>query len=78
MSESQSCVTPKAQDMFQRTGNWSPDRTYADDLHDNRHNPQVPTCTHSLTAKMLIRSSHSHKIKPKTSALLCGTQVLVG
>lgn len=43
MSESQSWVTAKAQEMFQNTGSWSPDRPYADDLHDNRHNPQVRT-----------------------------------
>lgn len=41
MTESQSWVTAKAQEMFQKTGNWSPDRPYPDDLHDNRHNPQV-------------------------------------
>ncbi|TKS68652.1 Voltage-dependent P/Q-type calcium channel subunit alpha-1A [Collichthys lucidus] len=41
MTESQSWVTAKAQEMFQKTGNWSPDRPYPDDLHDNRHNPQA-------------------------------------
>uniref|UniRef100_A0A674P6F4 Voltage-dependent P/Q-type calcium channel subunit alpha-1A n=1 Tax=Takifugu rubripes TaxID=31033 RepID=A0A674P6F4_TAKRU len=41
MSESQSWVTAKAQEMFQKTGNWSPDRPYTDDLHDNCHNPQT-------------------------------------
>nr|XP_040026127.1 voltage-dependent P/Q-type calcium channel subunit alpha-1A-like isoform X3 [Gasterosteus aculeatus aculeatus] len=41
VTESQSWVTAKAQEMFQNTGNWSPDRPYPDDLHDNRHNPQV-------------------------------------
>uniref|UniRef100_A0A669ELQ8 Voltage-dependent P/Q-type calcium channel subunit alpha-1A n=1 Tax=Oreochromis niloticus TaxID=8128 RepID=A0A669ELQ8_ORENI len=41
MTESQSWVTAKAQEMFQKTGNWSPDRPYPDDLHDNRHNPQT-------------------------------------
>ncbi|XP_061840237.1 voltage-dependent P/Q-type calcium channel subunit alpha-1A-like isoform X2 [Nerophis lumbriciformis] len=40
MTESPSWMTTKAQDMFQKTGNWSPDRPYPDDLHDNRHNPQ--------------------------------------
>ncbi|XP_065811379.1 calcium channel, voltage-dependent, P/Q type, alpha 1A subunit, b isoform X10 [Labrus bergylta] len=40
MTESQSWVTAKAQEMFQKTGNWSPDRPYPEDLHDNRHNPQ--------------------------------------
>ncbi|XP_040891449.1 calcium channel, voltage-dependent, P/Q type, alpha 1A subunit, b isoform X2 [Toxotes jaculatrix] len=41
MTESQSWVTAKAQEMFQTTGNWRPDRPYPDDLHDNRHNPQT-------------------------------------
>ncbi|XP_067434458.1 voltage-dependent P/Q-type calcium channel subunit alpha-1A-like [Thunnus thynnus] len=41
MTESQSWVTAKAQEMFRKTGNWSPDRPYPDDLHDNRHNPQT-------------------------------------
>uniref|UniRef100_A0A669E9C0 Voltage-dependent P/Q-type calcium channel subunit alpha-1A n=1 Tax=Oreochromis niloticus TaxID=8128 RepID=A0A669E9C0_ORENI len=45
MTESQSWVTAKAQEMFQKTGNWSPDRPYPDDLHDNRHNPQTITDT---------------------------------
>uniref|UniRef100_A0A671TIR5 Voltage-dependent N-type calcium channel subunit alpha n=1 Tax=Sparus aurata TaxID=8175 RepID=A0A671TIR5_SPAAU len=40
MTESQSWVTPKAQEMFQK-GNWSPDRPYPDDHHDNRHNSQT-------------------------------------
>ncbi|GLD63863.1 voltage-dependent P/Q-type calcium channel subunit alpha-1A, partial [Lates japonicus] len=41
MTESQSWVTAKAQEMFQKADNWSPDRPYPDDLHDNRHNPQT-------------------------------------
>ncbi|XP_054865938.1 calcium channel, voltage-dependent, P/Q type, alpha 1A subunit, b isoform X12 [Amphiprion ocellaris] len=41
MTESQSWMTTKAQEMFQKTGNWSPDRPYPDDPHDNRHNPQT-------------------------------------
>lgn len=41
MTESQSWMTAKAQEMFQKTGNWSPDRAYPEDLHENRHNPQV-------------------------------------
>uniref|UniRef100_UPI0037E8EDFB calcium channel, voltage-dependent, P/Q type, alpha 1A subunit, b isoform X2 n=1 Tax=Semicossyphus pulcher TaxID=241346 RepID=UPI0037E8EDFB len=45
MTESQSWVTAKAQEMFQKTGNWSPDRPYPDELHDNRHNPQTITDT---------------------------------
>ncbi|KAG7485905.1 voltage-dependent P Q-type calcium channel subunit alpha-1A [Solea senegalensis] len=45
MTESQSWVTAKAQEMFQKTGNWSPDGPYPDDLHDNRHNPQTITDT---------------------------------
>lgn len=47
MSESQSWVTAKAQEMFQKTGNWSPDRPYTDDLHDNCHNSQVGTHAHA-------------------------------
>uniref|UniRef100_A0A671TJW5 Voltage-dependent P/Q-type calcium channel subunit alpha-1A n=1 Tax=Sparus aurata TaxID=8175 RepID=A0A671TJW5_SPAAU len=38
MTESQSWVTPKAQEMFQK-GNWSPDRPYPDDHHDNQPLP---------------------------------------
>ncbi|XP_042161441.1 calcium channel, voltage-dependent, P/Q type, alpha 1A subunit, b [Oncorhynchus tshawytscha] len=41
MTESQSWVTAKAQEMFNKTGNWSPERHYPDHLHDNRHNPQT-------------------------------------
>uniref|UniRef100_A0A8C6NJK7 Voltage-dependent P/Q-type calcium channel subunit alpha-1A n=1 Tax=Nothobranchius furzeri TaxID=105023 RepID=A0A8C6NJK7_NOTFU len=41
MTESQSWMTAKAQEMFQKTGNWSPDRAYPDDLYENRHNPQT-------------------------------------
>lgn len=55
MSESQSWVTTKAQDMFQKTGNWSPDRPYADGLHDDRHNPQVGTCF--MTPPLRIRAA---------------------
>uniref|UniRef100_A0A3Q2FT87 Voltage-dependent P/Q-type calcium channel subunit alpha-1A n=1 Tax=Cyprinodon variegatus TaxID=28743 RepID=A0A3Q2FT87_CYPVA len=43
LSESQSWMTAKAQEMFQKTGNWSPDRPYPDDVHENRHNPQTIT-----------------------------------
>ncbi|MEQ2294191.1 Voltage-dependent P/Q-type calcium channel subunit alpha-1A [Ameca splendens] len=41
MTESQSWMTAKAQEMFQKTGNWSPDQPYPDDIHANRHNPQT-------------------------------------
>ncbi|XP_048104593.1 voltage-dependent P/Q-type calcium channel subunit alpha-1A-like isoform X1 [Alosa alosa] len=41
MTESQSWVTAKDQEMFQKTGNWSPDQPYPDDTRDNRHNPQT-------------------------------------
>ncbi|XP_014886936.1 voltage-dependent P/Q-type calcium channel subunit alpha-1A isoform X18 [Poecilia latipinna] len=41
LTESQSWMTAKAQEMFQKTGNWSPDRPYPDDVHENRHNPQT-------------------------------------
>uniref|UniRef100_A0A3B3UQQ2 Voltage-dependent P/Q-type calcium channel subunit alpha-1A n=1 Tax=Poecilia latipinna TaxID=48699 RepID=A0A3B3UQQ2_9TELE len=43
LTESQSWMTAKAQEMFQKTGNWSPDRPYPDDVHENRHNPQTIT-----------------------------------
>eukprot|EP00063_Salmo_salar_P065105 XP_014039940.1 PREDICTED: voltage-dependent P/Q-type calcium channel subunit alpha-1A-like isoform X2 [Salmo salar] len=46
MTESQSWVTAKAQEMFNKTGNWSPERPYPDHLHDNRHNPQVTQHKH--------------------------------
>ncbi|RXM97052.1 Voltage-dependent P/Q-type calcium channel subunit alpha-1A [Acipenser ruthenus] len=39
MPESQSWVTARAQEMFQKAGNWSPER-YPDDMQDTRHNPQ--------------------------------------
>lgn len=43
MTESQSWVTSRAQEMFQKSvpENWNPDRPYPDDHHDSRHNPQV-------------------------------------
>ncbi|XP_051767890.1 calcium channel, voltage-dependent, P/Q type, alpha 1A subunit, b isoform X16 [Ctenopharyngodon idella] len=43
MSESQSWVTSRAQEMFQKSvpENWNPDRPYPDDHHDSRHNPQT-------------------------------------
>ncbi|KAG7491439.1 hypothetical protein MATL_G00003720 [Megalops atlanticus] len=41
MTESQSWVTARAQEMFQKAGSWSPERPHPDDLHDNRHNPQT-------------------------------------
>ncbi|KAG1949856.1 calcium channel, voltage-dependent, P/Q type, alpha 1A subunit, b [Pimephales promelas] len=48
MSESQSWVTSRAQEMFQKSvpENWNPDRpTYPDDHHNSRHNPQTITDT---------------------------------
>ncbi|XP_050979462.1 calcium channel, voltage-dependent, P/Q type, alpha 1A subunit, b isoform X21 [Labeo rohita] len=43
MNESQSWVTSRAQEMFQKSvpENWNPDRPYPDDHHDGRHNPQT-------------------------------------
>ncbi|XP_056104649.1 calcium channel, voltage-dependent, P/Q type, alpha 1A subunit, b isoform X4 [Rhinichthys klamathensis goyatoka] len=44
MSESQSWVTSRAQEMFQKSvpENWNPDRpSYPDDHHNSRHNPQT-------------------------------------
>ncbi|XP_064416748.1 calcium channel, voltage-dependent, P/Q type, alpha 1A subunit, b isoform X3 [Latimeria chalumnae] len=40
MKESQSWVTQRAQEMFQKTGTWSPERVRPDDLPDNRQNSQ--------------------------------------
>ncbi|KAJ8001686.1 hypothetical protein DPEC_G00172030, partial [Dallia pectoralis] len=39
MTDSQSWMTAKAQEMFNKTGNWSPERPYPDELHNSRHNP---------------------------------------
>ncbi|KAG5832569.1 hypothetical protein ANANG_G00292520 [Anguilla anguilla] len=41
MTESQSWVTARAQEMSQKAGSWSPEGQHPDDLHDNRHNPQT-------------------------------------
>ncbi|CAB1432698.1 unnamed protein product, partial [Pleuronectes platessa] len=41
LPESQSWVSDKAQESFQKPDNWSPDRPYPDELHENRHNPQL-------------------------------------
>lgn len=43
MTESQSWVTSRAQEMFPKSvpENWNPDRPYPDEHHDSRHNPQV-------------------------------------
>ncbi|XP_026131251.1 calcium channel, voltage-dependent, P/Q type, alpha 1A subunit, b isoform X37 [Carassius auratus] len=43
MSESQSWVTSRAQEMFQKSvpENWNPDRPCPNDHHDSRHNPQT-------------------------------------
>ncbi|XP_059385642.1 voltage-dependent P/Q-type calcium channel subunit alpha-1A-like isoform X3 [Carassius carassius] len=43
MIESQSWVTSRAQEMFQKPvpENWNPDRPYPEDHHDSRHNPQT-------------------------------------
>nr|XP_015204427.1 PREDICTED: voltage-dependent P/Q-type calcium channel subunit alpha-1A [Lepisosteus oculatus] len=40
MTESQSWVTARAQEMFQKAGSWSPERPHPDDVHNSRHNPQ--------------------------------------
>ncbi|CAL8332900.1 unnamed protein product [Lota lota] len=53
MTESQSWVTVKAQEIFQKTGSWSPDRPYPDDLHDNRHNSQT------VEMRVMGRDGHS-------------------
>ncbi|XP_016404199.1 calcium channel, voltage-dependent, P/Q type, alpha 1A subunit, b [Sinocyclocheilus rhinocerous] len=43
MIESQSWVTSRAQEMFQKPvpENWNPDRPYPEDHNDSRHNPQT-------------------------------------
>ncbi|XP_039578639.1 voltage-dependent P/Q-type calcium channel subunit alpha-1A-like, partial [Passer montanus] len=41
MKESQSWVTQRAQEMFQRTGTWSPERGHPDDVPNSRPNSQV-------------------------------------
>ncbi|XP_026077305.1 voltage-dependent P/Q-type calcium channel subunit alpha-1A-like isoform X12 [Carassius auratus] len=43
MIESQSWVTSRAQEMFQKPvpENWNPDRPYPEDHQDSRHNPQT-------------------------------------
>ncbi|XP_073667918.1 calcium channel, voltage-dependent, P/Q type, alpha 1A subunit, b isoform X14 [Paramisgurnus dabryanus] len=47
MSGSQSWVTSRAQEMFQKSvpENWNPERPYPEDHHDSRHNPQTITDT---------------------------------
>uniref|UniRef100_A0A672MCG5 Voltage-dependent P/Q-type calcium channel subunit alpha-1A n=1 Tax=Sinocyclocheilus grahami TaxID=75366 RepID=A0A672MCG5_SINGR len=47
MIESQSWVTSRAQEMFQKPvpENWNPDRPYPEDHHDSRHSPQTITDT---------------------------------
>ncbi|KAI4899042.1 hypothetical protein NFI96_001211 [Prochilodus magdalenae] len=42
LMDSQSWVTPRAQEMYHKSAseNWNSDRPY-DDHHDNRHNPQL-------------------------------------
>ncbi|XP_027767177.1 voltage-dependent P/Q-type calcium channel subunit alpha-1A-like [Empidonax traillii] len=41
MKESQSWVTQRAQEMFQRTGTWSPERGHPDDVPNSRPNSQL-------------------------------------
>ncbi|CAL8351479.1 unnamed protein product [Boreogadus saida] len=53
MTESQSWATVKAQEVFQKTGSWSPDRPYPDDPHDNRHNSQT------VEMRVMGRDGHS-------------------
>ncbi|XP_056590584.1 calcium channel, voltage-dependent, P/Q type, alpha 1A subunit, b isoform X12 [Triplophysa dalaica] len=47
ITESQSWVTSRAQEMFQKPvpENWNPDRPYTDDHHHSRNNPQTITDT---------------------------------
>ncbi|XP_063074226.1 voltage-dependent P/Q-type calcium channel subunit alpha-1A [Engraulis encrasicolus] len=41
MTESQSWVTARAQEMSQKAGSWSPDGQHPDDRHDSMHNSQT-------------------------------------
>ncbi|XP_029106174.1 voltage-dependent P/Q-type calcium channel subunit alpha-1A-like isoform X7 [Scleropages formosus] len=41
MTESQSWVTARAQEMSQKAGSWSPEGPRAEDIQDGRHNPQT-------------------------------------
>ncbi|XP_031732908.1 calcium channel, voltage-dependent, P/Q type, alpha 1A subunit, b isoform X19 [Anarrhichthys ocellatus] len=66
MTESQSWVTAKAQEMFQKTGNWSPDRPYPDDVHDNRHNPQRAHAVSTITDTSPMRRSTSSLVHGRT------------
>ncbi|CAJ1052909.1 voltage-dependent P/Q-type calcium channel subunit alpha-1A isoform X1 [Xyrichtys novacula] len=70
MTESQSWVTTKAQEMFQRTGNWSPERPYPDDLHDNRHNPQRRR--HRPRGNNLSTITDTSPMRRSTSSLVHG------
>uniref|UniRef100_UPI0037E81DB7 calcium channel, voltage-dependent, P/Q type, alpha 1A subunit, b isoform X1 n=1 Tax=Semicossyphus pulcher TaxID=241346 RepID=UPI0037E81DB7 len=70
MTESQSWVTAKAQEMFQKTGNWSPDRPYPDELHDNRHNPQRRR--HRPRGNNLSTITDTSPMRRSTSSLVHG------
>ncbi|XP_031732907.1 calcium channel, voltage-dependent, P/Q type, alpha 1A subunit, b isoform X18 [Anarrhichthys ocellatus] len=76
MTESQSWVTAKAQEMFQKTGNWSPDRPYPDDVHDNRHNPQrahaVSRRRHRPRGNNLSTITDTSPMRRSTSSLVHG------
>lgn len=41
MKESESWVTQRAQEMFQKTGTWSPERGHPEDMPNSRTNSQV-------------------------------------
>ncbi|XP_078797055.1 calcium channel, voltage-dependent, P/Q type, alpha 1A subunit, b isoform X20 [Oryzias latipes] len=70
MTENQSWVTEKAQEMFQKTGNWSPDRPYPDNLHENRHNPQRRR--HRPRGNNLSTITDTSPMRRSTSSLVHG------
>lgn len=46
IKESPSWVTQRAQEMFQKTGTWSPERGPPTDMPNSQPNSQVPLCPH--------------------------------
>ncbi|XP_014813496.1 PREDICTED: voltage-dependent P/Q-type calcium channel subunit alpha-1A, partial [Calidris pugnax] len=52
LKESQSWVTQRAQEMFQKTGTWSPERGHPEDVPNSRPNSQVRGCTISDASPM--------------------------
>lgn len=61
MKESPSWVTQRAQEMFQKTGTWSPERGPPTDLPNSQPNSQVPP---SLTAPLSPRPGRYKRVWP--------------